>query len=97
MPSSLVQRIRIRSNALSTDSNAANAPSYPSRAVEANPANTIEMAHSGCRRSGPNAIFHIEEKCSHRRHLVCDRLNAKITDARRHPKRSVGVWGLVPK
>src|ERR1700704_5294381 len=144
MPSSLVQRIRIRSNALSTDSNAANAPSYPSRAVEANPANTIEMAHStryrvrrhvlsaigcdfslqwrtegrggvsqhfhagrsrrfadsdgiGCRRSGPNTILHIEEKCSHCRHLVCDRLNAKITDARRHPKRSVGVWGLVPK
>jgi hypothetical protein len=42
----LVQRIRIRSNALSTDSNAANAPSYPSHAVEANPANTIEMANS---------------------------------------------------
>src|ERR1700682_449951 len=46
MPSSLVQRIRIRSNALSTDSKAANVPSYPSDAVEANPANTIEMANS---------------------------------------------------
>jgi hypothetical protein len=44
MPSSLVQRIRIRSNALSADSSAANAPSYPAHAVEANPANTIEMA-----------------------------------------------------
>jgi hypothetical protein len=120
MPSSLVQRIRIRSNALSTDSKAANAPSYPSRAVEANPANTIEMTRSTGYRvrrhvrlcsiastlvsnSTPNAlsqrsaIFHIEEKCLHRRHLVCDRLNAKITDARRHPKWSVGVWGLVPK
>ena len=46
MPSSLVQRIRIRSNALFADSSAANAPSYPAHAVEANPANTIEMAHS---------------------------------------------------
>jgi hypothetical protein len=104
-----VQRIRIRLSASPIDSGTVNAPSYPSIAVEANPANTIEMARfigypdrllPGSRAKPPpptwlfgasfllvrdrfngverdsnpvpqrNAVFHIEEKCLHRRHLV---------------------------
>src|SRR5450756_2522893 len=44
MPSSLVQRIRIRSKPRFYRVRSAQASSYPSRTVEANPANSAELA-----------------------------------------------------
>jgi hypothetical protein len=91
-----VQRIRIRSNALSTDSNAANAPSYPSRAVEANPANTIEIAHlmgigsaaTCCRPLAATSAFSGEQ-----RDAEAFRSTSTLAGAADHGSRTVAALG----